>query len=84
MQIKDHYNQNVFTILEFYKLKIFDQNIFLEFLRKGKTYKSPSVIRFVVKALTHCSTILGNTILKEKDCKIILHFILFILKGLII
>lgn len=81
MLIKVHHNQNVFTVLEFsnYMYTLFDQKICIKNIWTGKIVRVPAVLtyRFVVNALTLCSTLLGNNFVKEKVYKNMLDFIVY-------
>lgn len=57
------------------------KNKFLK-IEKGKNYKSPAGFklttnRFVVNTLTHCTTLLGNSFVREKINNIIFDFIVY-------
>lgn len=71
MLIRVNYKQNTFIGLESQNFTIFEQNIYFLNFWKGKLFKSPTMIRshdtFVVTALTHRSTPLGNNVGKENN-----------------
>lgn len=86
MWIKLHYNQNTIT-LWFLHCTIFDQIKFWILMNKMKKYKSStSILKFwsmtVVNALNYCTTLLGNSYGKKKDCKIIHDFIVYSIESL--
>lgn len=74
MWIQVHCNQNTLTVLKFSNFTISDQKICFYFGRV-KTLKALEGFelktnRFVVNALTYCSTLLGNKYGKEKIHKV--------------
>lgn len=85
MWIKEHNDQNTFTVLEFQISQYLTQNIFFfKFWKlKVKIIKVPAAgfklitYRFIVNAQTNCATLLDNNFMKEKIFKIILDFFVY-------
>lgn len=65
MWIKEHYNQNTFTVLQI--LQYLNKKYVLKFFGKVTIIKAPGGFElmtygFVVNVLTHCATLLGRNI----------------------
>lgn len=72
MCIKENNNQITFTVLEFSKLTIFDQKISFKNFWKAPAGFELTTYRFVVYALTLCTTLINTNFGKGKIFKIYL------------
>lgn len=83
MWIKEHNDQNTFTVLEFQISQYLTPKFFFKNFGKVKIIKNPAAgfelitYRFIVNAQNNCVTLLGNNFVKEKIFKIILDFFVY-------
>lgn len=83
MWIKEHNDQNTFTVLEFQISQYLTPKFFFKNFGKVKIIKNPAAgfklitYRFIVNTRNNCATLLGNNFVKEKIFKIILDFFVY-------